>query len=73
MVVPFKVPLSTIVIAGYIAKTRLVRLLDRINIYRSYIGSRQSRHDRLLFTILTTIAAIEGILPIVFLLLFLYI
>ena len=35
----FKVPLPTIVIVGYIAKTRPVRLLDRIDIYRSYISS----------------------------------
>ena len=35
----FKVPLPTIVIASHIAKTRPIRLLNRINIYRSCIGS----------------------------------
>ena len=74
IVVPLKVPLPTIVIAGYIAKTRLVRLLDRVDIYRSYIGSRRSRYSRLLvLAILIAIATIKGISPVVFLLLLLYI
>ena len=74
IVVPLKVPLLAIVVAGYIAKTRLVRLLDYINIYRSYIGSRQSRRSRLLIlAILIAIAIIKGILPVIFLLLLLYI
>ena len=68
-----KVPLPTIVIVGYIAKARPIRLLDRVNIYRSYIGSRRSGRSRLLLAILIAVAAIEGILPIVFLLLLLYI
>ena len=72
-VVPLKVPLPAIVIAGYIIETRLVRLLDRINIYRSYIRSRRSGCDRLLLAILVAITAIKGTFPIVFLLLLLYI
>ena len=72
-VVLFEVPFPTIVIAGYIIETRLVRLLDRVNIYRSSIGSRRSRYSKLLFAILVVITAIEGTLPIVFLLLLLYI
>ena len=66
-------PLPTIVIAGYITKTRLVRLLDRVNIYRSYIGSRRNRYSRLLLAILVTIATINSTPPIIFLLLLLYI
>ena len=73
IVVPFKVPLPTIVIVGYITKTRPARLLNRVNIYRSYIGSRQGRYSKLLFAILITVATIKGTLPIVFLLLLLYI
>ena len=64
-----EMPLPTIVIVGYIAKIRLVRLLDRVNIYRSYIGSRRSRRSRLLLTILITIATIKGTPPVIFLLL----
>ena len=67
-------PLPTIVIVGYIAKAQLVYLLDRINIYRSSIGSRRSGYSRLLvLTILTAVAIVKGALPIVFLLLLLYI
>ena len=69
IVVLFKVPLPAIVIVGYIAKTRLVRLLDRVDIYRSYIGSRQSRRGRLLFAVLIAVATVEGTPPVVFLLL----
>ena len=39
IVVLLKVPLPIIVIVGYIAKTQPVCLLDRVNIYRSCIGS----------------------------------
>ena len=73
IVVLLKVPLPTIVIVGYIAKMRPTCLLDRINIYRSYIGSRRSGCSKLLLTILIAIAAIKGTLPVVFLLLFLYV
>ena len=66
-------PLPTIVIAGYIAKTRLVRLLNYVNVYRSGIGSRRGRYSKLLLAILIAVTAIEGTLPIVFLLLLLYI
>ena len=73
MVVPLKVSLPTTIVVGYITKTRPVRLLDRVNIYRSYIGSRRSRHSRLLFIILIAIAAIESISSIALLLLLLYV
>ena len=74
IVVLLKVPLPTIVIAGYITKTRPVCLLDYVNIYRSYIGSRRSRYSRLLIlTILIAVAAIKGTLPVVLFLLLLYI
>ena len=39
IVVPFKVSLPAIVIVGYITKIQSIRLLNRIDIYRSYIGS----------------------------------
>ena len=68
-----EMPLPTIVIVGYITKTRLVRLLDRVNIYRSCIGSRRSRYSRLLLAILIAIATIKGMLPVVFLLLLPYV
>ena len=73
MAVPLKVPLLTIVVVGRIVEIQPIRLLDRVNIHRSYIGSRQSGRGRLLFTVLVAIAAIKGIPPIVFLLLLLYI
>ena len=73
IVVLLKVPFPAIVIVGYIVKARSIRLLDYVNIYRSYIGSRQSGRSRLLLTILIAIAIIKGISPIVFLLLLLYI
>ena len=73
MVVPLEVPLLAIIIASYITKMRPVRLLDRVNVYRSYIGSRRSRRGRLFLTVLVAITTIEGTLPIVFLLLLLYI
>ena len=66
-------PLPAIVIAGYITETRLVRLLDRVNIYRSYVGSRRGRRSRLLLAVLVAITTIEGAFPIIFLLLLLYI
>ena len=68
-----KVSLPTIVVIGYIAKTQPVRLLDRVNIYRSRIGSRQSGYSRLLLAILVAVAAIEGMPPVIFLLLLPYI
>ena len=52
---------------------RPVRLLDRVNIYRSYIGSRRGRYGRLLLAILVAVTTIEGTFPVVFLLLLLYI
>ena len=74
MVVLFKMPFLVIVIAGYIIEMRLVRLLDRVNIYRSGIGSRQGGCSRLLvLAIFVAIATIEGTLPVVFLLLLPYI
>ena len=57
IVVLFEVPLPAIVVAGYIIKTRPIRLLDRVNIYRSSIGSRRGRYGRLLFAILIAITA----------------
>ena len=71
--VPFKVPLPTIVVVGYIIKARPVRLLNRVNIYRSGIGSRRDRRGRLLLTVLIAIATIEGIPLVIFLLLLPYI
>ena len=72
MVVPLEVPLPTIVVAGHIAETRLVRLLDRVNVHRSSIGSRRSGRSRLLIlAILIAVAAIEGTSPVVLLLLLL--
>ena len=55
--VPLKVPLLTIVITGYITKARSIRLLNRVNIYRSSIGSQRGRRSRLLLTVLITITA----------------
>ena len=73
IVVLLEVPLPAIVIVGYIAKIYPVCLLDRVNIYRSYIGSRRNRYSRLLLAVLITIATIKGIPPIVFLLLLLHV
>ena len=39
MAVSLEISLPTIVIAGYIIETRPVCLLDRVNVYRSCIGS----------------------------------
>ena len=67
-------PLPATVIAGHIAKTRPVRLLDRVNIYRSRIGSRRGRRGRLLvFAILVAVAIVKGASSVVFLLLLLYV
>ena len=74
MVVLFEVPLPAIVIAGHIAEMRPIRLLlDRVNVYRSYIGSRRSRYSRLLLAVLIAVVAIEGMSPVIFLLLLLYV
>ena len=72
-VVSLEVPLPAVVIAGYITKIRPVCLLDRVNVYRSYIGSRRSRRGRLLLAILIAIIAIKGTSSVVLLLLLLYI